>query len=137
MSVLRMQNSWKISEMPLLVKEFKYQICQKGHLASASGCRLCAREEKSSRPLVETEYIYDREDDKAPQVITEEMSYSPVELAKLQKEYSHMQKESETEYVWRVPLSGAHLILIHEAEAEVSWGPGVFLIPVTSAAHGL
>ena len=60
----------------------------------------------SLRPLVKTEYIYDDEQDQSPQVTTKEVHYTAVELAKLNKEFGRTPKESETEYVWRVSLSG-------------------------------
>lgn len=48
-------------------------------------------------------------------------------LAKLKQELGHTPKESETEFVWRVSLSGGDQILPSEKEAEGYWGPGVFL----------
>ncbi|XP_075597417.1 uncharacterized protein LOC142599608 [Balearica regulorum gibbericeps] len=80
----------------------------------------------SLRPLVKTEYIYDDEQDQFPQVTTKEVPYTAVELMKLKKEFGRTPKESETEYVWRVSLSGGDQIL-SEREAEGYWGPGVFL----------
>ncbi|XP_052631079.1 LOW QUALITY PROTEIN: uncharacterized protein LOC128136025, partial [Harpia harpyja] len=81
----------------------------------------------SLRPLVKTEYIYDDEQDQFPQVTTKEVPYTATELAKLKKEFGRTPKESETEYVWRVSLSGGDQILLSEKEAEGYWGPGVFL----------
>ncbi|XP_075000612.1 uncharacterized protein LOC142079764 [Calonectris borealis] len=49
------------------------------------------------------------------------------ELAKLKKDFGRTPRESETEYVWRVSLSGGDQILLSEKEAEGYWGPGVFL----------
>ncbi|XP_029876242.1 uncharacterized protein LOC115343847 [Aquila chrysaetos chrysaetos] len=79
-------------------------------------------------PLVKTEYTYDDEQDQFPQVTTKEVPYTATELAKLKKEFGRTPKESETEYVWRVSLSGGDQILLSEKEAEGYWGPGVFLI---------
>ncbi|GAB0210179.1 hypothetical protein GRJ2_003483700 [Grus japonensis] len=81
----------------------------------------------SLRPLVKTEYIYDDEQDQSPQVTTKEVPYTAVKLVKLKKEFGRTPKESETEYVWRVLLSGGDQILLSEREAEGYWGPGVFL----------
>ncbi|GAB0209887.1 hypothetical protein GRJ2_003454400 [Grus japonensis] len=81
----------------------------------------------SLRPLVKTEYIYDDEQDQSRQVTTKEVPYTAVELMKLKKEFGQTPKESETEYVWRVSLSGGNRILLSEREAEGYWGPGVFL----------
>ncbi|GAB0210313.1 hypothetical protein GRJ2_003497100 [Grus japonensis] len=53
--------------------------------------------------------------------------WSPAELAKLQEKYSRNPEESETEYVWRVSLTGGDRILLNEEEAGGYWGPGVFL----------
>ncbi|XP_040977259.1 uncharacterized protein LOC121232857 [Aquila chrysaetos chrysaetos] len=81
----------------------------------------------SLRPLVKTEYTYDDEQDQFPQVTTKEVPYTATELAKLKKEFGRTPKESETEYVWRVSLSGGDQILLSEKEVEGYWGPGVFL----------
>ncbi|XP_069631239.1 LOW QUALITY PROTEIN: uncharacterized protein [Haliaeetus albicilla] len=81
----------------------------------------------SLRPLVKTEYIYDDEQDQFPQVTTKEVTYTATELAKLKKEFGRTPKESETEYVWRVSLSGGDQIMLSEKEAEGYWRPGVFL----------
>ncbi|XP_074667200.1 uncharacterized protein LOC141917704 [Strix aluco] len=78
-------------------------------------------------PLVKTEYVYEDDSDNHPQVITKEVPFTATELAKLRKDFSRTAKESETEYVWRVSLSGGDGILLSEKEAEGYWGPGVFL----------
>ncbi|XP_071436803.1 uncharacterized protein [Pithys albifrons albifrons] len=79
------------------------------------------------RPLIKTEYTYEGSDDDTPQITTKEIPYTATELAKLKKEYSRTPKESETEYVWRVSLTGGDQILLSEKEAEGFWGAGVFL----------
>ncbi|XP_075014577.1 uncharacterized protein LOC142086018 [Calonectris borealis] len=84
-------------------------------------------EPPSLRPLVKTEYIYDDEEDQFPQVTTKEVPYNAPELAKLRKDFGRTPRESETEYVWRVSLSGGNQILLSEKEAEGYWGPGVFI----------
>ncbi|XP_074769749.1 uncharacterized protein LOC141963913 [Athene noctua] len=78
-------------------------------------------------PLVKTEYLYEDDSDNRPQVITKEVPFTSTELAKLKKDFSRTAKESETEYVWRVSLSGEDGILLSEKEAEGYWGPGAFL----------
>uniref|UniRef100_A0A8C0IIM2 Uncharacterized protein n=1 Tax=Bubo bubo TaxID=30461 RepID=A0A8C0IIM2_BUBBB len=78
-------------------------------------------------PLVKTEYVYEDDRDNRPQVITREVPFTSTELAKLKKDFARTAKESETEYVWRVSLSGGDGILLSEKEAEGYWGPGVFL----------
>ncbi|XP_074788809.1 uncharacterized protein LOC141973790 [Athene noctua] len=78
-------------------------------------------------PLVKTEYLYEDDSDNRPQVITKEVPFTATELAKLKKDFSRTAKESETEYVWRVSLSGGDGILLSEKEAEGYWFPGVFL----------
>ncbi|KFP17688.1 hypothetical protein Z169_10904, partial [Egretta garzetta] len=70
------------------------------------------------RPLIKTEYSY--EDEK-------EIRYTATELAKLKKNFGRTPRESETDNVWRVSLSGGDQILLREREAEGYWGPGVFL----------
>uniref|UniRef100_A0A663EGK8 Uncharacterized protein n=1 Tax=Aquila chrysaetos chrysaetos TaxID=223781 RepID=A0A663EGK8_AQUCH len=78
-------------------------------------------------PLIKTEYVYEDDSDDRPQVISKEVPFTATELAKLKKDFARTAKESETEYVWRVSLSGGDGILLSEKEAEVYWGPGVFL----------
>ncbi len=78
-------------------------------------------------PLVKTGYVYEGETENHPQVITKEVPFTATELAKLRKNNTRTPKESETEYVWRVSLSGGDGILLSEREAEGYWGPGVFL----------
>jgi len=46
----------------------------------------------------------------------------------LKNDFGRSAKESETEYIWRVSLTGGDQILLTEKEAEEYWGPGVFLI---------
>ncbi|GAB0205260.1 hypothetical protein GRJ2_002991600 [Grus japonensis] len=78
-------------------------------------------------PLVKTEYVYEDDNDNCPQVITKEIPCTATKLAKLRKDFARTVRESETEYVWRVSLSGRDGILLSEKEAEGYWGPGVFL----------
>lgn len=49
------------------------------------------------------------------------------ETVKFQKKYSRLLWESETEYVWRVSLTGGDQIMLPEAEAQRFWGPRMFL----------
>ncbi|XP_010572417.1 PREDICTED: uncharacterized protein LOC104835879 [Haliaeetus leucocephalus] len=77
-------------------------------------------------PLIKTEYVYKDNSDDRPQVITG-VPFTASEFAKLRKDFAWTAKESETEYVWRVSLSGGDGILLSEKEAEGYWGPGVFL----------
>ncbi|KFP93488.1 hypothetical protein N329_12445, partial [Haliaeetus albicilla] len=78
-------------------------------------------------PLIKTEYVYENDSDDRPQVITKEVPLTATELAKLKKDFARAAKESETDYVWRVSLSGGEGILLSEKEAEGYRGPGVFL----------
>jgi len=57
-------------------------------------------------PLVKTEFMYEDDGDNRPQVITKETPFAATELAKLRKDFARTARESETEYVWRVSLSG-------------------------------
>ncbi|XP_048793816.1 uncharacterized protein LOC125689990 [Lagopus muta] len=79
------------------------------------------------RPLIKTEYTFDNSEDLDPQMNIKEIPFSATELAKLKKDFSRSPKESETEYVWRVSLTGGDQIRLTEKEAEGYWGPGVFL----------
>ncbi|KAK4817117.1 hypothetical protein QYF61_027980 [Mycteria americana] len=76
-----------------------------------------------------------------PEIITKEIPYSATEateLAKLQDRYSRLPRETETEYVWRVSLTGGDRIKLSEEEAQGYWGPGVFLtVPDTRAPWSL
>ncbi|KFO04730.1 hypothetical protein N312_01931, partial [Balearica regulorum gibbericeps] len=78
-------------------------------------------------PLVKMEYVYEDNNDNCPQVITKETPFTATELAKLRKDFARTARESKTEYVWRVSLSGGDGILLSEKKAEGYWGPGVFL----------
>ncbi|XP_068280404.1 uncharacterized protein, partial [Nyctibius grandis] len=78
-------------------------------------------------PLVKVEYAYEDSEDNNPKMVTKEVPYTATELAKLKRDFSRSPKESETEYVWRVSLTGGDQILLSEREAEGYWGPGVFL----------
>ncbi|KGL93715.1 hypothetical protein N301_12603, partial [Charadrius vociferus] len=78
-------------------------------------------------PLIKTEYAYMNENDTDPLIITKETPYSATELAKLKKEYGRLPRESETEYVWRVSLTGGDQIQLSEKEASGYWCHGVFL----------
>ncbi|XP_068277935.1 uncharacterized protein [Nyctibius grandis] len=80
-----------------------------------------------AQPLVKVEYAYEDSEDHNPKMVTKEVPYTAAELAKLKRDFSRSPKESETEYVWRVSLTGGDQILLSEREAEGYWGPGVFL----------
>ncbi|KGL80795.1 hypothetical protein N309_06728, partial [Tinamus guttatus] len=77
--------------------------------------------------LIKREYVYEDDSTDCPQIITKKVPFTATELAKLRKDFARTAKESETEYVWRVSLSGGDEILLSEKEAEGYWGPGVFL----------
>ncbi|OPJ67375.1 hypothetical protein AV530_011660 [Patagioenas fasciata monilis] len=49
------------------------------------------------------------------------------ELSCLQDKFSRKPGETETEYIWRVSLTGGDRILLSNDEAGGFWGPGVFL----------
>uniref|UniRef100_A0A8B9NYL3 Uncharacterized protein n=1 Tax=Apteryx owenii TaxID=8824 RepID=A0A8B9NYL3_APTOW len=80
---------------------------------------------ESSDCYTKTE-IADEGDDNIHTTV-QSIPWSPAELTKLQEKYSRRPEESETEYVWRVSLTGGDRILLSEGEAEGYWGPGVFL----------
>ncbi|XP_010116908.1 PREDICTED: LOW QUALITY PROTEIN: uncharacterized protein LOC104478290 [Chlamydotis macqueenii] len=75
---------------------------------------------KNSEPLSETDL-------KAEESGVGQMGPIAAELAELKREYGRLAKESETEYVWRVSLSGGDHAPLSEREAEGFWGPGVSL----------
>ncbi|XP_071657682.1 uncharacterized protein [Patagioenas fasciata] len=87
----------------------------------------CYDEFPHVKPLVKTEYFYAKEEDTDPHITTKQTPYTATELAKLKKEYGRLPKESETEYVWRVSLTGGDQIQLSEQEANGYWGHGVFL----------
>ncbi|KFU99171.1 hypothetical protein N339_02605, partial [Pterocles gutturalis] len=77
--------------------------------------------------LFPTEFQYEGDNESGTAVITKEIPHSPTELARLQEKYSRLPKESETEYVWRVSLTGGDRIKLNEDESQGYWGPGVVL----------
>ncbi|XP_068856755.1 uncharacterized protein [Aphelocoma coerulescens] len=79
------------------------------------------------RPLIKTEYNYINDEDFEPHITTKQIPYTAVELARLKKEYGRLPHESETEYVFRVSLTGGDQIQLTEQEASGYWGHGVFL----------
>ncbi|KAL2311260.1 hypothetical protein Nmel_002958, partial [Mimus melanotis] len=79
------------------------------------------------RPMIRTEYNYVNDEDTNPHITTKETPYTATELAKLKKEYGRLPHESETEYVFRVSLTGGDQIQLSEQEASGYWGHGVFL----------
>lgn len=85
------------------------------------------RESPRVRPLIKTEYAYVNEDDTDPQITTKETPYSATELAKIKKDYGCLPRESGTEYVWRISLTGGDQIQLSEKEASGYLGHGVCL----------
>ncbi|XP_052631149.1 uncharacterized protein LOC128136084, partial [Harpia harpyja] len=85
------------------------------------------RENPQVRPLIKAEYAYINDEDNDPHITTKEIPYTPTELAKMKREYGRLPKESETEYVWHVSLTGGDHIQLNEREASGYWGHGVFL----------
>ncbi|XP_010560005.1 PREDICTED: uncharacterized protein LOC104828198 [Haliaeetus leucocephalus] len=84
-------------------------------------------EEIAMRPLIKTETIDNGQIGGAPHVTIKTIPYSATELSKIQEKYIQLAKETKTEYVWRVSLTGGDRILLSEDEAQGYWGPGVFL----------
>lgn len=79
------------------------------------------------RPFIKTEYNYINYEDVDPHITTKQPPFSTTELAKLKKEFGRLPHESETEYVFRVSLTGGDQIKLTEQEASGYWGHGVFL----------
>jgi len=75
-------------------------------------------------PLLKTEFVYEDDGDNRPQVITKEIPFAATELAKLQKDFARTARESETEYVWRVSLSGGERDLVVGKGSGRVLGPG-------------
>jgi len=92
------------------------------------GAKETVRQPSHMYPLVQTEYVYEDDGDNRPQV-TKEIPFAATELSKLRKDFARTARESETEFVCRVSLSGGDGILLSEREAEGCWGPGMFLTP--------
>ncbi|KFV00196.1 hypothetical protein N340_03542, partial [Tauraco erythrolophus] len=76
------------------------------------------------KPIVKTK-TYDENGEVHARMRT--VPWSPADLDKLQEKYSRRPDETETEYVWRVSLTGGDRILLSEDEAEGIWGFCVFL----------
>ncbi|XP_074775790.1 uncharacterized protein LOC141966683 [Athene noctua] len=89
--------------------------------------RKCFRENPQVRPLIKAEYAYINDEDNDPHITTKEIPYTLTELAKMKRVYGRLPKESETEYVWRISLTGGDQIQLSEKEAIGYWGHGVFL----------
>lgn len=53
--------------------------------------------------------------------------FDSIQLANLQECYGRKPGETETEYLWRVSLTGGDRVLLNGEEANGFWGPGVFL----------
>ncbi|GAB0207655.1 cAMP-dependent protein kinase inhibitor alpha [Grus japonensis] len=70
------------------------------------------------RPLIKTEVVYDDSKDAEPTITNKEIPYNITELAKLQEKYSRQAKETETQYVWSVSLTGRDRIRLSEEEAQ-------------------
>ncbi|XP_069664901.1 uncharacterized protein [Haliaeetus albicilla] len=85
------------------------------------------RENPQVRPLIKAEYTYVNYEDNDPRITTKEIPYTPAQLAKMKREYGRLPKESETEYVWRVSLTGGDQIQLNEREASGYWGHSIFL----------
>uniref|UniRef100_A0A8B9NM80 Uncharacterized protein n=1 Tax=Accipiter nisus TaxID=211598 RepID=A0A8B9NM80_9AVES len=85
------------------------------------------RENPQVRPLIKAEYTYINDEDNDPHITAKEIPYTPTELAKMKRQYGCLPNESETEYVWRVSLTGGDQIQLNEREASGYWGHGVFL----------
>ncbi|XP_074402779.1 uncharacterized protein LOC141730041 [Zonotrichia albicollis] len=82
---------------------------------------------KTLGPFIKTEYNYINDEDMDPHITTKQTPFSATELAKLKKEFGRLPHESETEYVFRVSLTGGDQIKLTEQEASGYWGHGVFL----------
>ncbi|XP_074402705.1 uncharacterized protein LOC141729946 [Zonotrichia albicollis] len=82
---------------------------------------------RKKRPFIKTEYNYINDEDMDPHITTKQTPFSATELAKLKKEFGRLPHESETEYVFRVSLTGGDQIKLTEQEASGYWGHGVFL----------
>lgn len=62
-----------------------------------------------------------------PQTAVRTIRWTEHELSCLQDKFSRKPGETETEYLWRVSLTGGDRILLSNDEAGGFWGPGVFL----------
>lgn len=55
------------------------------------------------------------------------LSPIPLQIWLIQEKYSWDSRETETEYMWRVSLTGGDCTLLSKDEARGYWGPGAFL----------
>uniref|UniRef100_A0A8C5UD78 Uncharacterized protein n=1 Tax=Malurus cyaneus samueli TaxID=2593467 RepID=A0A8C5UD78_9PASS len=92
-------------------------------LAKNYGENCCPR----MRRLIKTEYNYISDEDFDPHITTKQIPFTATKLAKLKKEFGRLPHKSETEYVFRVSLTGGDQIQLTEQEASGYWGHGVFL----------
>ncbi|KAK4810621.1 hypothetical protein QYF61_007358 [Mycteria americana] len=79
-----------------------------------------------ARPIVKTERTVGPRGGH-PRHTMRTIPWDPLQLTNLQERYSRKPGETETEYLWRVCLSGGDRIMLSEDEASGYWGPGVFL----------
>ncbi|KAF4804603.1 hypothetical protein TURU_006377 [Turdus rufiventris] len=84
---------------------------------SLSGSQTSCKPLHRLRPVIKTQYDYLSHDDTDPHMSSKETPYTAPELAKLKKEYGQLPHESETEYVFRVSLTGGDYIQLSEQEA--------------------
>ncbi|KAK4806261.1 hypothetical protein QYF61_013405 [Mycteria americana] len=82
--------------------------------------------EYEARPIVKTERTVGPRGGH-PRHTMRTIPWDPLQLTNLQERYSRKPGETETEYLWRVCLSGGDRIMLSEDEASGYWGPVVFL----------
>lgn len=61
--------------------------------------------------------------------------FDPLQRANLQNQYSRNPGETETEYLWRLSLTGRDRIVLNGNKANSYWGTGVFLITVCNPSN--
>ncbi|KAM9591186.1 uncharacterized protein ACIBXB_006082 [Morphnus guianensis] len=83
-------------------------------------------EEREVRPLIKTER-HTGPHGGSPRTTIRTTPWSGPKLSKLQAKFSRKPGETETEYLWRISLTGEYQILLSDDEARNYWGPGVFL----------
>uniref|UniRef100_A0A8C3K6U7 Uncharacterized protein n=1 Tax=Calidris pygmaea TaxID=425635 RepID=A0A8C3K6U7_9CHAR len=82
--------------------------------------------EYEARPIIKTEITTGPRGGN-PRNTTRTSPWDPLQLSNLQEKYSRNADETETQYLWRVCLTGGDRIMLSQDEASRHWGPGVIL----------
>lgn len=78
------------------------------------------------KPIIKTE-ISEGPQGLQKRNVTKTTPWNPLQMANLQEKYKRQTGEIETEYIWRLYLTGGDDVLLDGAESYGFWGAGIFL----------